>query len=413
MAIRLLIASFVCASAACVLAQCKGHDHGKHEPHKHVHDHGKACAAEKHARKNADCEEHNHRSDACTGHAHDEHDHRHGHDEGSAKHGHAEVKVPSAAQKLMGLELAAVEMRDVSSLQSIPGRFELPSSARSAVSSTLAGRCRIYAKQFSNIKKGDKLFSVFSAAIVSLEKEISILEKRVAVYSAAKSSNAELASQLASKRAGREAMLRGRTAENGTVVFLAEEDGIVESVDVPDGKEISSGDQIMAIVSPSKMRLKLFASPSEAAKIPEGTHAKCGGAEGHIVHGYSSDPLDVPLYVEFGNAPSSARQGARAIAEIAGHGHGHAMTAVPEEAVVMNGLVPTVFVRDAHDPETFIAMPVEKLATGGGWTAVRGIRKGDLVVTSGAYELKLALPSGETKKSGHFHADGTFHETDD
>ncbi len=49
-----------------------------------------------------------------------------------------------------------------------------------------------------------------------------------------------------------------------------------------------------------------------------------------------------------------------------------------------------------------------------GMTPVLGLKEGEQLVVQGAYEFKFVLPSeGEKKVSGHFHADGKFHEGED
>lgn len=381
---------------------------GKHNACNHGHGHEHEHANHGSSGNHDDHGGHSHSHGASEPGEHEHNHDGHGHGRGER----AEVKVPESAQRMMGLRTVAARKRKVSSTISLPGRFELAPTARSAVATTIGGKCRMAVRPLQKISRGDALFSVWSGELISREREIAVLEKRLAAYSAAGGANAELAAQLAVKRAERDAMLAGRKAENGTVTFLAEEDGVVEALQVADGAQVSAGDVIATTIRPGDMRLKVFASPSEAAALEDGTPAMCNGMEGRIVHGYQADAFDVPLYVEFPSAPVKARCGERAVAEAVKDSTGPDNVAVPSDAIVLNGLTPTVFVKDGHEPNAFVATEVEPLASGGGWTAVKGIHEGDQVVTDGAYELKLALPSGGEKKAGHFHADGTFHESD-
>jgi hypothetical protein len=130
----------------------------------------------------------------------------------------------------------------------------------------------------------------------------------------------------------------------------------------------------------------------------------------------------VPIYVLF-DGDVHALAGARAHAECVTDETETPHIAVPSRCIVTIGLQPTVFVKDPHNAERFIATPVVPGVSGGGWTAVDGLsphaknpHTRDMfphrceIVCEGAYELKLALPStGESKPAGHFHADGTFH----
>lgn len=364
------------------------------EGHKHSEPHTHDEAKEKH-------EAHNHGE-------HEKPQEHEGHNHGDG----VEVKVPQSAQKLMGLKTAVAQKRSVAATMSLPGRFELSPTARYAMSSTISGKCTLSVKPLQKVRKGDLVFSVWSGELIAREQEIAVLAKRVAAYSAAGASNAELASQLTLKRSELEALLAGRKAANGTVDFVATEDGVVEAMSVADGAQVSAGDQIVTIVRPDQMRLKVFASPSECAKIEDGTPATCNGVAGLITHGYSTDASDTPLYVEFAAGSAKARCGERAVAEVVVESTSADEIAVPSEAIVLNGLTPIVFVKDDHEPDAFIATEIEPLVSGGKWTAVKGIHEGDHVVTAGAYELKLAMPSEGGKKAGHFHADGTFHESD-
>jgi hypothetical protein len=83
---------------------------------------------------------------------------------------------------------------------------------------------------------------------------------------------------------------------------------------------------------------------------------------------------------------------------------------IPKKALVMLGTQPIVFLRDSAHPSHFIAVAITPHATHGPWIALHDTSlEGQEVVTTGQYELKLALPSSKEKAAGHFHADGTFH----
>ena len=105
--------------------------------------------------------------------------------------------------------------------------------------------------------------------------------------------------------------------------------------------------------------------------------------------------------------------GARAEAVVFADGAPGDMLAVPSASIVMLGLQPVVFTRDKSDSEKFIAVDVIPGRSTGGWTQIKSLPSGaGQVVVKGALELKFALLSGGEKPSGHFHADGTFHDGD-
>jgi hypothetical protein len=83
---------------------------------------------------------------------------------------------------------------------------------------------------------------------------------------------------------------------------------------------------------------------------------------------------------------------------------------IPKTALIHVGINPTVFIRDPHNPERFIAQTVKPGISKSQWIAIEGLPSLDVeVVVSGQHELKLALPSNKEKAVGHFHADGSFH----
>ena len=139
--------------------------------------------------------------------------------------------------------------------------------------------------------------------------------------------------------------------------------------------------------------------------------AKVDGNHGQIRIGVGDDAGLVPVYVLFGE-DVDAFAGARSNAECVTDETENARVAVPSQCIVSIGLQPTVFIRDEHDANRFIAVPVTPGLSGGGWTAVEGLPEPHCeIVSDGVYELKLSLPAeGGKKTSGHFHADGVFHE---
>jgi hypothetical protein len=186
---------------------------------------------------------------------------------------------------------------------------------------------------------------------------------------------------------------------------------MVESLIAQDGAWLETGAAALQTVRTHDLRFKALAASSDALKLRNGMPAKVGEHHGHIRIGVGDDTGIVPVYVLF-DKDVHALAGARAHAECVTDETEEPHVAVPSRCIVSIGLQPTVFIRDAHDAERFIAISVTPGVNGEGWTAVEGLPPGHCeVVSDGAYELKLSLPSaGGSKPSGHFHADGTFHE---
>ena len=310
----------------------------------------------------------------------------------------------------MGLKTVRAEMRRVASTISFSGRYELNPDARQKIATPVSGRLTLHVKALTHVKKGQSIFSVSSPELVARAREIDALEKRLAVYREIKTPNAALENELAVKRAEREALLAGADEKDGTVTVRAAEDGMIESLLAQNGAWLETGAAAVQTVQMHDLRFKALAAASDALRLKDSMPAKVGENEGRIQLGVGDDSGLVPVHVLF-DSEVSAIAGERGHAECVTDETERPHAAIPSKCIVSVGLQPTVFMKDPHDAERFIAIPVISGASGGGWTAVEGLspHKSE-IVCEGAYELKLALPSaGAKKESGHFHADGTFH----
>ena len=321
------------------------------------------------------------------------------------------VSVAKAVQDVMGLKTVRAERRRVTSTVVFAGRYELSPDARKVVATPVAGRLTLLVKPLAEVKKGDALFKVSSPDLVARSHDIEALEKRVNVYREIKTPNAALENELAVKRAERAAMLAGAEENDGVVTVRAATEGMVESLVAQDGAWLETGAAAVQTVRTHDLRFKALVAASDALKLRNGMSAKVGEHHGRLRIGVGDDTGIVPIYVLFDNGVH-ALAGERSRAECVTDDTEKPHLALPSRCIVSVGLQPTVFVRDPHNAERFIATPVVPGASGGGWTIVEGLPSGHCeIVSEGAYELKLALPSaGDSKSAGHFHADGTFHE---
>ncbi len=371
---------------------------------KHDHDHDHAAHDHDHAQHDHGAETHDH--------DHEKHDHDHGkHDHGPAAKGAKAVEVAEAVQKVMGLKTVRPEKRRLASTVAFTGRYELAPDARRTVATPVAGRLALLVKPLARVKKGDALFTVTSPDLAARARELAVLEKRLDVYRKLGTKNAQLASECAVKKAEREALVGDAEEKDGVVTVRAASDGLVEAFPSEAGAWVETGASVVRLVAPEDLRLRALVAASDAARLADGFAATVEGVPGEIRLGVGDANGLVPVYVVFPKGGAKGRAGARATATCVLDAHETPVTAVPTRCLVRIGLQPTVFVRD-DDADRFLAVDVVPGLSAGGWTAVTGLPSdGDLdVVVEGAYELKLALPSGDAKPAGHFHADGTFHE---
>ncbi len=384
--------TFSLVSAAllfCGCDRCRDHPHG--HPHEHVENHVRAGKRV--------------------------HDHGGGHVRSSAPardcgadRGVKAVTVPSGVQRVMGLKTVRVGKRDVKATFECSGRYELLPGARSGVATPVSGYLRFLVKPLDKVKKGDALFTVTSPDLVKRSGEIAVLEKRLKVYRSINTRNAALENELAVKRAARLALVAGAEEKDGVVTVRAVEDAMIETFIARNGDWLETGGAALQTVRTQALRFKALVAASDALRLKDGLEAKVGDFTGEIRLGVGDDTGLVPVYVVF-KGEIGALAGACAQAVVSTGAKLAVRPAVPSRCIVTVGLRPTLFVKDASDPERFIAVNVVPVGSGGGWTALESLPSGVAeVVCEGAYELKLALPGGETKSAGHFHADGTFHE---
>ena len=404
------LAGVLCFGAFAVEKHDYDHDHD-HAAHGHdhaQHDHG----AEKHGHDECDKHDHDHGR-------HDKHDHKdhdgHGHaDSDGHDHGPAAkaVEVTAAVQKVMGLKTVRPEKRRLASTVAFTGRYELSPDARRTVATPVAGRLALLVKPLARVKKGDALFTVTSSDLAARARELAVLEKRLDVYRKLGTKNAQLASECAVKKAEREVLVGDAEEKDGVVTVRAASDGLVEAFPSEAGAWVETGASVVRLVDPEALRLRALVAASDAARLADGFAATVEGVPGEIRLGVGDANGLVPVYVVFPRGGAKGRAGARATASCVLDAHETPVTAVPTRCLGRIGRQPTVFVRDGHDADRFLAVDVVPGLSAGGWTAVTGLPSdADLdVVVEGAYELKLALPSGDAKPAGHFHADGTFHE---
>lgn len=340
--------------------------------------------------------------------------HEHNHDDEHALDHSKSVEVSSDVRRALGLKCVRPEKRRLSGMTVLTGRYELSPEARRSAVSPVAGRLSLGVKPFSKVSKGDILFKVAAPDLVSSADEIALLEKRLEVYRKLNTPNASLENELAVKKASRAALLAGAEESNGEVIVRASADGVVETLSVTDEAWVEVGTEVVRLVNPKELRLKTLVSAPELAAIEDGCMCDAEGVKGVVRIGLDSEGGLIPVYAVFPGGTARGRVGSRGTFSCERE-EAELSVCVPRSAIVRLGLAKVVFVRDEHDENRFLAVEVIPGLVAGEWTSVEGLPDDDdlEIVSEGAYELKLALSSDVAKPSGHFHADGTFHDGED
>jgi multidrug resistance efflux pump len=211
-----------------------------------------------------------------------------------------------------------------------------------------------------------------------------------------------------------------------TITVRATTPGIVLDLDVRDGELLEAGDLLCHALDDKRLRFRARGLQSDLGKLRDGLSGSVvpptGGslqnavpAKGKVVLAPLADAdsrmLDIVMALD--EAPAWARPGVSAELEIVWDEAASEELAMPNTALIRDGLDVLFFVRDGNDPNKVIRTVARTGPSDGRWTVVyAGVMEGSEVVVEGTYELKLT-GAGKALGGGHFHADGTFHATPD
>ncbi|KAB2908784.1 MAG: efflux RND transporter periplasmic adaptor subunit [Ignavibacteriales bacterium] len=192
--------------------------------------------------------------------------------------------------------------------------------------------------------------------------------------------------------------------------------GYVEAVPVSLGSHITAGQELMTIINSSRLILQVNVPAAkfeaanrakEASFKVEGQDeffklSKLGGKKVAVSSTVNSSNRTVPVFFEFSNPKNSIKIGMFAEVFLKSGGSEFGV-AIPEEAIVDEDGVSTAFVRIG--PERFEKRPVEiGMKSEGFVQIISGIKQGEVVVTKGAYQVRLAqLSNGALASDGHDH----------
>ncbi|MGN0853945.1 MAG: efflux RND transporter periplasmic adaptor subunit [Kiritimatiellia bacterium] len=379
-------------------ASCDGHEHGQ----KHDHEQEQA-------------HDHQHAQQPC-----DDHDHEQEHGDGCKKdesaHDHAEgeeLRVSVAAQQLLGIRTERIARRAVQETVVLHGRLERAPTALTAVAAPIGGRISLKVRPLAEVSAGDVLFTISSPELRARREEIDVLTQRLANYTASGAKNAALSAELETKKRALAAALDGARERDGSVEVCAPRAGTATTPKIADGMRVEAGTEVLALVDPSDLRLRARVAASDLAQLRDGMPVKVRGVGGTVRLPF--DETDV-AYVLFEKPLPEGRVGTLLSVACTTAASAAVVPCVPNEAIVLMGVTPTIFVRAEAEDDAFVALTVEPGIRGREWTELKNFADDDHeVVVRGQHELKIALAGrqGGGRKAGHFHADGVFHEADD
>jgi len=212
------------------------------------------------------------------------------------------------------------------------------------------------------------------------------------------------------------------------LTIRAEAPGVVDRVAVTQRGWAKTGELILDTIDPVAVRfhgnalqtdIDLFMDGQPGRVVPPqgGTIHLQDAIDGTIQVGFQGHPRQrtIPIYLVPQTLPRWAKAGVTAYLEIFVGKNRSEVLAIPESAVIRDGLDVVFFRRDPSDPDKVTRVEAALGASDGRWVEVlSGMKQGDEVVLTGVYPLMLASSgSGERMKGGHVHPDGSFHEGED
>lgn len=203
--------------------------------------------------------------------------------------------------------------------------------------------------------------------------------------------------------------------DNGYSI-VAPIDGYIENISINLGSQISSGQELMTFVNPTRLILKVNVP---AAKFEDANNSKDASfkVEGHqteliisklngrkisAASSLNAQNRTVPVYFEFGNPQNQIKVGMYAEVFIK-NGKMSEVLSIPESAIVDEDGMHTVYVE--VEGEGFEKRIIKTGVTDNGYVQVlEGLKEGERVVTKGAYQVRLAALSPESAIGhGHVH----------
>ncbi len=436
--------------------------------HEHEHEHG---SNGEHAEDHINCDhEHEHEHGPNGEHAEDHTncDHEHEHEHGSNGE-HAEDHINCDHDREHGTSsemiLVNAHARDIIDLRtqkapavqrnlvaSLHGFLDIPAHAYKNYALPSSGRLDIKVRSAQQVKKGDLLFTIDSpeisdllvqqkdaeASYKRLLSDIDTMEARLSALAQAGTRSGELEEQLRFKKAeatqqlhkGQNISTRLRSAamgaemiQRGDQILLgirAQEDGGISNIELRQGSWAQQGESVLSMIDPHSLEINASLYGNEQAHFSEAIATIPIGSKEVSVKGKLriSDQVDPikqtrQLYFVADKLPQGAQAGLLCRIDLYQHDAAQQGISIPSTSIIKVGVDDIVFLKRSADE--YEAVKVSVLGTRRDMSTVAGIRSGDEVVVAGGYELKFLLGGGSVKQkqTGHFHADGTFHEGED
>ncbi len=373
----------------------------------------------------------------------------HGHAHGA---GNETIQVNAHARDIIALrtQKAPAEQRNL--VASLHGFLDTPAHAFKSYVLPSSGRLDIKVRSAQQVRKGELLYTIDSPAISDLLTEqknaeasykrlladIKTMESRLSALAQAGTRNGELEEQLRFKKSEatqqlhmaqnissrlRSAAMGAEMIQQGNQILLgihAQEDGGISKIELSQGSWAQQGQSVLSMIDPHALEINASLYGNEQPKFSEAIATipianREVSVKGKLRISNQIDPIKQTRQIYFvaDKLPQGAQAGLLCRIDLYQHAAAQRGISIPTTAIIKVGVDDIVFVKRSADE--YEAVKVSVLGTRRDMSTVAGIHTGDEIVVTGGYELKFLLGGGSVKQkqTGHFHADGKFHEGED
>ena len=326
------------------------------------------------------------------------------------------------------IPFAVVSAREdsVRRTETAPGEIVAPDGALVEVSAPVDGIAAAAANRDApsvgqTVRRGQVLavllptqeggFAELRARVERLEREVERAERLYAAGAIAAKRLEEARHDLEVARAQASAIGVSGGGTDYRLRLTAPIGGVVARRAFVPGGRVQAGELLFTIVDPRTAWLRVQVPASAASSIPEGTHTAFTVEGTDAVHEtgrlvsvgsvLDRDTRTVPVVFEIPRADGHFTIGqlAQAAVPVGGTETG---VVIPNGAIVDDNGTPVAYVQAGG--ETFERRVLTLGATDGrGTRVVSGVRPGEMVVTTGVYQVRLASMSGGAFAGGHGH----------
>ncbi len=311
--------------------------------------------------------------------------------------GQATILVDPVTVQNMGVRVAKVNKGIVRRHIRTFGRVETPDNAFSVINLKFSGWVeKIWVdEQGANVRKGDRLFAIYSPEVFSAQEEY-VLSLKNYGRDHSITQSAENRLRLWDIADWQIKTIRKRMKPMRMITISAPASGFIEQVNVVEGSRIASGKDLYTIIDLKKVWLKAEVYDFDAPWIRKGSDVKInfsipgfGDYKGQISFIYPTlnpETRTLSVRVDLENPGMKLRPGMIASMLIYAHSEDNTLI-IPSESVINTGERKIVFVTETlgrYEPRE-----VETGVVGDNHVTevVSGLKEGETVVTSGQFLL--------------------------